>query len=252
MPWTAARKIWHKDQAGNIVELDYDDSGRETQKRVSTLASGFDGALRRIAKTYTSLGQELLVTKYDNATVGSGSVVNEVRTTYDDWGNVEKYEEDRDSAVAGGGNDYEVSYTYAKATTGRNTIRRADATLPSGNVITYENLSTNNDDKASRLSRLKDGLTALVGILGGLGNVVVGTTYDVPDAMWKRPRARRATTRTSTSSTRSRPTSGRKTSPRTRTSTRSRSPTIATRTRPWPTTRCTGFDVKMRPPASAL
>jgi hypothetical protein len=74
---------------------------------------------------YTSLGQESLVTQYDNATVGSGSVVNETKTTYDDWGNVEKYEEDRDSAVgAGTPNDYEVSYTYAKANTGRNTVRR--------------------------------------------------------------------------------------------------------------------------------
>ncbi|MFO0984308.1 MAG: hypothetical protein U1E76_21725 [Planctomycetota bacterium] len=247
-------EIWHRDQAGNIVESDYDDSGRETQKRVSTLASGFDGAVRRIARTYTSLGQELLVTQYDNATVGSGSVVNEVKTTYDDWGNVEKYEEDRDSAVAGGGNDYEVSYTYAKATSGRNTVRRSDATLPSGNVITYEYLSTNNDDKASRLSRLKDGSTALVKYdYLGVGNVV-GTTYDVPDAMWKMY----------TSSTGDYPDLDRfnrvTTSKWTKdlatdkdfykvalTYDRNSNPTVAVDQVHTP-----GFDVKMRPPASAL
>jgi hypothetical protein len=50
--------------------------------------------------------------------VGSGSVVDEVKYTYDDWGNIEKFEQDRDSAVGAYGsvNDYEVSYTYETKT----------------------------------------------------------------------------------------------------------------------------------------
>jgi YD repeat-containing protein len=75
--------IYKKDQAGNVFETSYDNGGNETHRRVTTLASGFDGAVRRISTTYTSLGQRELVTQYDNSTVGSGTVVDEVKFTYD-------------------------------------------------------------------------------------------------------------------------------------------------------------------------
>jgi hypothetical protein len=42
----------------------------------------------------------------------------------DDTYEIRRSDDDRDSLVTGGGNDYEVSYTYAKATGGRNTARR--------------------------------------------------------------------------------------------------------------------------------
>ena len=64
--------IYVKDQAGNVIETSYDEAGREIHKRITTLASGFDGAVLRISTTYTALGQRELVTQYDNATVGSG------------------------------------------------------------------------------------------------------------------------------------------------------------------------------------
>src|SRR5262249_26816173 len=149
---------YQKDQAGNVVETDFDDGGNETQRRVTTLASGFDGAVRRIATTYTSLGQRQLVTQVDNATVGSGSGGGEVKTSFDGWGNVTAFEQDRDSAVGATGsvNDYEVDYSYAKSTSGRNTVRRSDMTLPSGNVITFD-YSLNKDGDASRVSKLVDG-----------------------------------------------------------------------------------------------
>jgi YD repeat-containing protein len=117
-------KTWEKDQAGNVTEVDHDDLGREAHLRITTLISGFDGAVRRVTTSYTSRGPVEKVTQYDNATVGSGNVVNEVKYTYDGWGNVVKFEQDRDSAVGATGsvNDYEVSYTYAKATGGRNTV----------------------------------------------------------------------------------------------------------------------------------
>jgi len=187
-----AQEIWRKDQepsghTANVFETSYDLSGRQTHWRVTTLGTNFDGAVRRISTTYTNLGQVQLVTQYDNATVGSGSVVNEAKTTYDDWGNVEKYEEDRDSAVgAGTPNDYEVSYTYAKATGGRNTVRRTGATLPSGKTLTYEYVSFSGrlDSDASRLTRVKDGATVLAEYQY-LGEAqVVGTVHDQPDLMW--------------------------------------------------------------------
>ncbi|MEW6747136.1 MAG: RHS repeat-associated core domain-containing protein [Planctomycetota bacterium] len=181
--------IWQKDQAGNVLEWEFDTLGRETHERVTTLANGFDGAVRRISTTYTSLGQVELVTQYDNATVGSGSVVNEAKSTYDGWGNVEKYEEDRDSAVGAQGsvNDYEVSYTYAKATGGRNTVRRFGATLPSGNVLTYEYVSTSShpDDKSSRVTRVKDDTVTLAEYKYLGTSQVVGILHDEADIFWK-------------------------------------------------------------------
>ena len=156
-------EFYKKDQAGNVFERDLDEAGREEHLRITTLASGFDGAVRRISTTYRSLGQTDLVTQYDNATVGSGSIVDEVKFTYDGWGNITTFEQDRNSAVGASGSvdDYEVSYGYAKATSGRNTIRRSSMTLPSGNVITID-YTADKDDEASRVSKLKDGETTLV------------------------------------------------------------------------------------------
>ena len=46
---------------------------------MTTLASGVDGAVRRISTTYDIRGLREKATSYDDATVGSGNVVNEVR-----------------------------------------------------------------------------------------------------------------------------------------------------------------------------
>ncbi len=152
---------------------------------MTTLITGFDGAVRRISTTWDSLGRRQLVTQYDNATVGSGSVVNEVKFTHEDWGSLEKFEQDRDSAVTGGGNDYEVSYTYAKATTGRNTVRRSGMTMPNGASLTYTYLSTSGrfENDASRVSQVKVGTTVTAAYdYNGVGQVV-GTDYPEPDVM---------------------------------------------------------------------
>lgn len=180
--------IWTEDQTTTVIQSDYDVSGRQTHRRVTTVGSGIDNAVLRISATYDSLGRRSLVTQYSNATVGSGSVTDEVKFTYDDWGNVEKFEQDRDSAVSGGGNDYEVSYTYAKATDGRNTVRRTSMTLPSGNVIdyTYSSTSDLHDADASRVTEVKDGATSMARYwYNGVGSVV-GILNDEPDIFMRR------------------------------------------------------------------
>ncbi len=180
------QQTWTKDQEGNEIETEFDDQGRETHRRVTTLATGFDGAVRRISTTYDSLGRRQLVTQYDDATLGSGNLVNEVKFTYDDWGNLEKFEQDRDSAVTGGGNDYELSYTYAKATGGRNTVRRTGMTLPNGISVTYTYLSAAGqlENDASRVSQVKLGTTVVAAYdYNGVGQVV-RTDYPEPDVMW--------------------------------------------------------------------
>ena len=176
--------VYKKDQAGNVLESEYDDSGRRTELKVTTLASGFDGSVKRLEWAYTSLGQVDTLTSYDAAT--SGTAVNEVDYTYDGWGNITSFKQDKDGTVGVSGY-YEVAYTWAKATGGRNTVRKTGATLPSGNVITYKYTSqaARHDDEASRVVSLKDGSVVLAEYkYNGLG-LVVGTDYAQPNIMWE-------------------------------------------------------------------
>ncbi|MFN0007039.1 MAG: RHS repeat-associated core domain-containing protein [Planctomycetota bacterium] len=181
------REVYRKDQAGNIFETDYDANGRSTQKRVTTLAGGFDSAIRRIATTYDSVGRTSEIVQYDNATVGSGTAKDGIKCTYDDWGQLATYAEDRDSAVSGGGNQYTTSYTWAKATTGRNTLRITAYTLPSGRAIDLQYRTAGGllDGAASRVTMIADGATVLARYwYNGVGQVV-GQEYDQPDVMWR-------------------------------------------------------------------
>jgi hypothetical protein len=150
---------------------------------VTTLGTGFDGAVRRIATAYDTLGRTDTVTQYDAAS--SGNVVDQVKYSYDGWSNLTKFEQDQNSTVAGGGDQYVVSYTWVKATTGRNTLRRDTMTTTSGNVLTYKYRSRDGlrDDEASRVTDLLDGTTVLVLYsYNGVGSVV-GTDYPEPDVM---------------------------------------------------------------------
>ena len=180
------QQIWMKDAATNITEYDYDDSGRQTQKRLSTLDTGnFDGAVRRIATTYDSLGRTQLVTQYDNATVGSGSVTDEVKFTYEDWGMLSQRQQDNNSAI--GSDDYDVKYTYAKSTGGRNTIQRSTLKYAYAGTdlatITYEYSSAGGlfDADASRVTDIKLSTTKIAEYnYNGVGSVV-GTNLPEPD-----------------------------------------------------------------------
>ncbi|MBL8693272.1 MAG: hypothetical protein JNJ88_04170, partial [Planctomycetes bacterium] len=102
--------LWTEDQATNVLENVYDTAGRETARKVTTLASGFDGAVRRLERSYDSLGRSETVVQYDAASAGSAT--DGVKYTYDGWGALTKFEQDRNSAVGASGSvdDYEVSY----------------------------------------------------------------------------------------------------------------------------------------------
>ncbi|MCP3996433.1 MAG: RHS repeat protein [bacterium] len=171
------QQIYKKDQAGNVIEAEYDESGREEHRRVTTLGADFDGDVRRISTTYDDLGRRELITQYDNATVGNGSVTDEVKYTYEGWGSISKIEQDNNSAVASsGGDEYEISYTYEKKQAiGRNTIRRVNFVAPSGNTFDHEYRSVGDrfDDDCSRVTHIDDGATLLaLYSYNGVGQVV--------------------------------------------------------------------------------
>ena len=182
------QQTWKKDQyvtspstaGGNIIETTYDSAGRETIRAVTTLGTGFDGAVRRVETAYTSLGQVETVTQYDAAT--SGSLVDQVKYLYDGWGNVTNFRQDIDGTVGGSGY-YDVAYAYEKATTGRNTIRRTSETL-GGKTFTLNYASSGSPDVpdvSSRVYSIKDGATPLVQYEYLGAGQVVGTMYDEPD-----------------------------------------------------------------------
>ncbi|MCP3994052.1 MAG: hypothetical protein GY722_03165, partial [bacterium] len=184
------QQIYKKDQAGNVIETDFDDSGREEHRRVTTLDGDFDGDVRRISTTYDDLGRRELITQYDNATVGNGSVTDEVKYTYEGWGYISKIEQDNNSAVASsGGDEYEITYTYEKKQAiGRNTIRRVNFVASSGNTFDHEYRSVGNrfDDDCSRVTHIDDGATLLaLYAYNGVGQVV-GIDYSGIDIKMER------------------------------------------------------------------
>ncbi len=171
--------IWREDQGGNVFEHAYDDVGRLTSRTVTTVGSGFDGAVRRIGMTYTSLGQRDKTTQYSD-TSGT-TIVDQVQHSWNGWGKVKKFAQDHDSAITGSGNYYyDFESTWDIATGGRNTIRRETLQLPSGTGITI-NYGSGVDDNASRVTSLKSGATTLVSYEYNGFDQVVGTDYPVPD-----------------------------------------------------------------------
>lgn len=141
------------DPNGTVHEYDYDKFGRQTQDRVTTLASGIDNAVLRITTEYDDRGQKSKITSYDNATVGSGTVVNEVAYEYDDFGQLAADKQSHSGAVSG--STPEVSYAYENGSSG-NTIRRTSMTYPDGRVVDYGYGSTSSaDNLMSRVATIK-------------------------------------------------------------------------------------------------
>ncbi|MGE3425066.1 MAG: hypothetical protein AB7N24_23705, partial [Dehalococcoidia bacterium] len=189
-------QVWMKDQEGNIIETNLDTAGRETDRRVTNAASGFDTAVLRISTAYLSRGLVDTVTQYNNAAVGSGTATDQVQYSYDGWGNVTTFKQDPDSLISGGSgrSSFQVDYAYAKAggTAGRNTIRRSSMSLPGTTAVTFDYLSTGSklDADSSRVSQMNVsinlGAAVTVAKYEYLGAAqVVGTDLPQPKARWQ-------------------------------------------------------------------
>ena len=77
---------------------------------MTTLGADIDGAVRRTSTTYEVRGMREKITNYDNATVGSGSVVNEVVLEYNDLGMLVKEYQEHEGAKDG--NTLYVQYNF--------------------------------------------------------------------------------------------------------------------------------------------
>jgi RHS repeat-associated protein len=150
-----------KDQAGSIITTDYNDGKQTIIKIVDTLASGFDGNVRRIEYGYDNLGRTTVIHQLDATT--SGNIVNSVQMTYDDWGNPVGLYQDWDSGIGDSpANDWSVHHTFAKSdpASGRQTIRATAqdlyrvSTLKQSVSYSYLSSGGRHDDKLSRVSKL--------------------------------------------------------------------------------------------------
>ena len=140
---------------GNTVHLyDFDKLGRQTQDRITSLGTGVDGTVRRIATKYEVRGKKETVTSYDNASVGVGVVVNEVQYEYNDFGQLITDYQSHSGAV-NTSTTPKVQYGFANGSD--NTVRPTTLTYPDGRVLTYNYGTTDGiDDAISRTAALVD------------------------------------------------------------------------------------------------
>jgi len=175
------RVIEVKDQQETVHAFAFDALGRQTQDRVTALGSGVDGAVRRIATEYDVLGRKAKITSYDNPTVGSGSIVNDLAFVYDNFGQLVTEYQEHGGAV-NTGTSLKVQYAYADGSS--NTIRLTKMTYPDGRELNYDYGSAGStDDALSRVASLidDDGTTHLVDYSYLGRNTFVQTDYPEPD-----------------------------------------------------------------------
>jgi len=127
-----------KDQNGSVHTLEFDGLGRVIHDRVTTLGTDVDGAVRRTSTTYEVRGMAAKISNYDNATVGSGSVVNEVVLEYNDLGMLEKEYQEHEGAKDG--NTLYVQYNFdTTASGGRFTkgLRPSSVRYPNARLLHF-------------------------------------------------------------------------------------------------------------------
>jgi RHS repeat-associated protein len=155
------QQTYTKDQAGNVIETTYDTAGRQTNRLATTIVTGFDSYVQRIATTYLARGPVDKVTQYSTPDlITPGTVRDELQYARDDWANLSAFKQDVDSVIGGSGRaTFEVDYAYDKATPtgGRATVRRSSMTFPDGTSVSYKYNSGEISDYASRVDHMDQG-----------------------------------------------------------------------------------------------
>ena len=117
---------------GTVHGYDYDVRGRLEHDRVETLAAGVNGSVRRITGTYDALDRLLTVASWSSKTPNSGSVVNEVKYTYGEFGVIEKIEQEVDGVVDS--NTPVVDYVWSTPSDGTTGLRRTSVSRPTSST----------------------------------------------------------------------------------------------------------------------
>ena len=143
------------DGNGTVHQYVYDALGRPLHDCVTTLGAGVNNSVLRISRAYEVRGMLTQVTSFNNAAVGSGTVVNDVLLTYNGFGQLSADYQAHAGAVNTASTP-SVQYTYADGSA--NTTRRTGITYPDGRTILYDyGASAGIDDALSRLGAIIDG-----------------------------------------------------------------------------------------------
>ena len=140
-----------KDPNETVHQYLFDKLGRELQDIVTEFGNeDLDQTVKRIETTYdTKRLLTVLVTSYDNATVGMGVVVNQVEMVHDDFGQLIEDIQEHSGAVDV--NTPSVKYAHEDGSRA-NTARRTSMTYPDGRILNY---TYGTDGEANdRLSRV--------------------------------------------------------------------------------------------------
>ena len=115
---------------------------------VTTLGNGVDGTeILRIATTFEVRGMVQNVTSYDNASVGSGSIVNDTQMVYNEFGQLTADVHQSHSGAVNTSTTPNVQYGYVDGSA--NTVRPTSMTYPNGRVLNYTYGSTGGMNDAS-------------------------------------------------------------------------------------------------------
>jgi RHS repeat-associated protein len=157
-------RILKKTQNGTVHRYVYDNFGRILHDRITALGADVDGAVRRISTSYTASGQLKSVASWNDAVVGSGTVVNETRYEYDANGLLAKEYQNPTGAVDV--NTPYVGYVYDTAQSGGcfvNKLRLSSVFYPSGAVVNYEYGAEGSlDALLNRVASVRSGAAAVV------------------------------------------------------------------------------------------
>ena len=150
--------------------------------RVTDVGTGVDTAVRRISTVYSINGQVERLTSWDNAAVGNGSIVNEVRYEYNQYGLLGK---EYSNPVGSADMSLFTEYFYDASKSGEyftNGFRPIGVTYPSGDTVTYSYGQTGlADDLLNRpVSVLYNNVVQATYEYQGLQTPIT-TTYPVPN-----------------------------------------------------------------------
>ena len=130
-----SEQITFTDQRETARTFIYDTLGRLTDDCVTAVGGETDPTVQRISRTYEVRGMVTLISSYDNPTPGSGTVLNQVALTFNDFGQLTIDEQEHSGAVTGSTPSVVFSYDSSSGTT--NEVRLTTLTYPNGRVITY-------------------------------------------------------------------------------------------------------------------
>ena len=166
-------RIETKDPNGTVHDYEYDNLARPLHDRVTTVGTGVDNAILRISQTYGIRGILEKITSYDNATVGSGNVVNEVVLAHD--GNGRLTTDYQEHSGAKGPNTPSIGYGYdTTASSGvyTNGLRPTSLVYPNGRLVHFTyGTSGGTDDVINRIAAINDDSS------GSPGDAIAQYTY---------------------------------------------------------------------------